>query len=160
MKALLLLGTIVLIGCAPQQVPPPALPSAELLAPYNVRGTADLKGSALLRQQGGGVVTCAGHRVMLMPDNSFSREVVNLLRQGKQITGAASVGQYSNAFRETICDAQGFFYFEGLAPGNWMVMTEVSWAVGYARQGGIMYMTFPVTGSDMSIVLTNDHLIR
>lgn len=160
MKKLALLATVALLGCAPQQVPAPALPSAEMIAPYNVRGTTNIKGSALLRQQGGGVVTCAGQPVFLMPDNSFSRELINLVRQNKQPTGSNASAQYPNAYRKTTCDAQGFFNFDGVAPGNWMILTEIFWAVGYHRQGGPMYMPILVGDSDLNVVLTNEHVIR
>lgn len=127
---------------------------------YNIRGTGAIRGSALLRQQGGGVVTCAGNDVILMPDIPFVREALRIVADGGKPV-ANPPGTYPNAFRQGFCDAQGFFEFRELAAGQWVVLTEVQWTVGYSRQGGVLaqYVTL-ADGEDKQIVLNDSARLR
>ncbi len=127
---------------------------------YIQNGTSVLKGQGFLRQQGGGVVTCAGSPVYLMPSTPFFREAVNLLRVGKN----PQIGQkldpaYNAVLKQSQCDAQGNFLFTNLPPGSWFVVTEVKWIVGYNQQGGGLLREVSTNNNEIQVLLTDNDLI-
>jgi hypothetical protein len=140
--------------------------SLELLA----KGTSAIKGSALLRQQGGGVVTCAGNEVYLNPVTAYSTERVTAL-YGSPNGGYRPANTtpikfependvlYASLMRKTRCDAQGFFKFENIALGEYFVITSITWGVPAAggvtsAQGGaINQRTTVLDGETKDIVL-------
>lgn len=110
------------------------------------RGTGSIAGQGFLRQQGGGVVTCAGAEVAAVPVTSYSTERMTLLYGrvdqgfnpvppfGRQL--AESPQGYQAQMRRTRCDAQGRFRIGELPPGEYYVITTVTWMVGNSQQGG------------------------
>ena len=104
-------------------------------------GNGVITGEGFLRQRGGGVVTCAGSPVSLLPNTQYFRQFVKkslnnrylspLLRTKRHITA-----EMKSVIRETYCDAQGKFTFYNLPSENWIIMTNVSWDVGYRQEGG------------------------
>jgi hypothetical protein len=110
---------------------------AEYRSAQNATGSARITGQAFLRQQGGGVVTCAGEKVMLIPATAYANEVFNTIRaggmpdlQGRKISDAVA--------KETVCDAQGNFAFERLPARDWYLVTQVKWMVRDLPQGGFL----------------------
>lgn len=84
-RILLTLALAMLAGCTLPPPPPPP-PPIELTAfnPDEVafireRGNITINGSAFLRQRGGGVVTCAGSIVSLIPAGKHARERMEIL---------------------------------------------------------------------------------
>lgn len=137
-----------------------ALEAERLLQP----GRNAIKGSALIRQNGGGVVTCAGNKVELVPATQYAIERVKIIyRNGDR--GYASPNmfsdrpapadqQYMKMTRQTICDAQGFFQFEKVADGEFFVFSTIAWQVGNVTQGGHLMQRVSVRdGSTAKIVL-------
>jgi hypothetical protein len=128
-------------------------------------GTGLLKGSALLRQRGGGVVTCAGNDVHLIPaTESVTREMRRIFRAesgyvprgGDAIMGGGTLVNPPTPNRRGICNAQGSFTFDRVRAGRWHVMTTVIWSVGDNYQGGTLLTTFDlVEGGEAEVVLTN-----
>ena len=102
---------------------------------YTQPGESSIKGQGFLRQQGGGVVTCAGSEVLLMPVTSYFREVVMHFRAGNTPQIAKNIDQIA-ARKRGQCDAQGNFSFSQLPAGSWFVMTQVNWVVSSNEQGG------------------------
>jgi hypothetical protein len=150
---------IVLVGCA--QTRPVKPISAKFdpaeYSPYQASGPGTIVGQGFLRQKGGGVVTCAGSKVLLVPATAFTREVVQIFVTGWQpdmsnLTGLRAEG----AMRESMCDAQGNFRFESLAAKQWIVMTEVKWAIGYEAQGGAIGREVSVTPEGVTQVLLTE----
>lgn len=137
----------------------------DMVAPYNISGKGSLNGQAFLRQQGGGVVTCAGEDVRVLPDVAPTREgnrgiaqgdIVNYLSDGMRVSV-----KWPKAFRTGTCDADGRFSFSGLADGRWSVMTIVQWRVGYREQGGVLQSFFEVkNGSSIDLILTDKNRIE
>lgn len=143
---------VSLAGCV---TPPPAR-TVNLTAPFDQAaatrllepGPNTLKINAFMRQQGGGVVTCAGAPVMLVPATAYADERMNSLygpgfsgvgfSAGQPVTFVPNEPGYKLAQRETICDAQGNAVFERLTEGRFYVITAVLWNVGNARQGGYL----------------------
>jgi len=105
---------------------------------YLGSATSVVFGQAFLKQNGGGVVTCAGETVTYLPNTTYFRELIKMIRTGARFRGelseeiATKVRQYG---KYNTCDAGGNFS-AALPPGEWYVFTNVSWTVGYAPQGG------------------------
>ena len=86
-------------------------------------GSNTIRGQAFLRQQGGGVVTCAGASVHLIPSGDYSRERMWNIYGTTHNPALSKVGnkavdtpnaEYVNHTRKTLCDAQGNSPFRGL----------------------------------------------
>lgn len=118
----------------------------------NKVGGNNITGNALLKQQGGGIVTCAGNEVALFPKTNYSTEYVqDMFSENQYLYGYFTNGKgykqstnwvmnpYSDS-KTTICDSQGNFEFQNLADGTYYVVTVVSWSIpsryGSDSQGG------------------------
>lgn len=140
-------------GCATgaAEVPLAPLPmlsafDAQEAAYIDVPGPNAVQGQAFLRQQGGGVVTCAGETVWLVPDTAYARERIRkaygseaLEAPARRIIGVIlenPVTAYVAQQRQTTCDRDGQFSFTELADGTYYIETEVRWMVGLRPQGG------------------------
>ena len=127
-------------------------------------GTSSIRGSALIRQRGGGVVTCAGQEVFLIPGTeSASRELLRIFgsdqgyvpRGGDEILGGGTLVLAPEPNRRTFCDAQGFFTFDDLQTTKWHIMTAVLWTIGGDYQGGTLLATTEVAdGQEVEVVLS------
>lgn len=127
-------------------------------------GPGSIRGSALIRQQGGGVVTCAGQTVVLIPATGYANErMVHLYgNTGKGYRPPREdhafnpdPSEYARLVRETTCDAQGYFSFQRVAEGNFFIVTGVTWVIGGIRQGGFLMRNVTVAGPDqIEVVLT------
>jgi hypothetical protein len=147
---------LAIAGCA---APTPV----RINAPFNAEeaknklrpGSNAIVGSALIRQRGGGVVTCAGNSVHLVPVTPYAVERIGVIYgSGKLATQRVNFENtppgYVENTRSTTCNAQGFFRFEGLADGDYFVQTSVTWMVGqYNMQGGAMYQRASVSGGQI-----------
>lgn len=117
--------------------PSPVFDSAEHRA-YAGDGTASIKGQAFLRQNGGGVVTCAGAEVFAFPATDYFQPIRYPLRALIE-GGTDSIDNAAKRLvRRTMCDAQGNFEIANLPAGEWIVITSVEWSVGYRSQGGYL----------------------
>lgn len=110
-------------------------------------GSARLSGQAFMRQNGGGVVTCAGEEVNLFPATKYATERfakiygdvsggrINVF-QGVSLKGVPP--EYLEYRRVATCDAEGDFEFSGVAPGTYYVQSRVVWMVpnSYFPEGG------------------------
>ncbi len=128
------------------------------------RGPNKIVGSALIRQRGGGVVTCAGNNVALVPATDYASERMKHLYGSDQF-GYLPVFSplprfepdypgYSANMRITACDAQGTFEFDGLADGDYFIVTHIVWEVQSSYQGGALMQRVKVSkGETKKIVL-------
>jgi hypothetical protein len=107
-----------------------------------------------MRQRGGGVVTCAGQEVALVPATRYASERMRAT-YGSTGPRAAVLPTYTISFtpdepefrvlaRRTRCDAQGFFAFDHLRPGSYFVTTRVSWTVANRQQGQLLMVRVDV----------------
>jgi hypothetical protein len=160
--AFITFSVLLLMGCAIRQ-PVEMQTKFDYAAhkPYTQPGSNSIKGQGFLRQKGGGVITCAGSPVYLMPGTSFFGEAINHLRTGKDPQVAAKLDPaYRFMIKQSQCDAQGNFSFAQLPTGAWFVMTEVKWTVGYAQQGGaLMQPVIVANGEIVQVLLTEKDLI-
>lgn len=120
------------------------------------KGSNSIKGSALIRQSGGGVVTCAGQDVILTPVTAYASERIQAI-YGSTQRGAASFGSVPNAFspdipeyyefrQDRLCDAQGFFKFEEIPDGEYFITVIINWMVNNLHQGGGLMQRVEVRG--------------
>ena len=141
LKALPALVVIAVLAVAACAAPEPvriatlgAFDPAEV-AFIHETGPNTVQGQAFLRQRGGGVVTCAGAGVSLVPRGSYSVERMRNIygtteRAARAVAWADDPAPvYGTYLRRTVCDAQGNFAFEGLADGDYFVTTVVAWSV-------------------------------
>lgn len=144
MKYTLIALAVALSGCA---APYRQAPHSYVFAafdpavhdPYVGAGPNQLDGQAFLRQRGGGIVTCAGAKVMVLPATAYMRELIGVVLSGGQPPeDQRPPEKYRSLMRSSQCDAQGNFTVTGLPPGRWIVATAVQWQVGYGGQGGIV----------------------
>lgn len=128
-------------------------------------GTNTIKGSAVVRQQGGGVVTCAGNEVFLIPLTDYAEERVSALYGNTErgfvnpiqsnVKFEPDEPQFRELTRKRFCDAQGFFEFDEVADGEFFVGTSVSWVINYVQQGGYLIHRVAVQGGETEeVVLT------
>ncbi len=163
----LALLTIFTFGCATQLV--------TIYTPFNKaeaekifeKGPNTIKGSALLRQNNGGVVTCAGRQVNLILATPYSNERIfilyknnerGFLRQmfaNQRPPFANDNPDYYEATRKTVCDAQGYFKFDNVADGDYYLTTSIQWSANqYTLEGGNLMQRLRVSnGETRDVVL-------
>lgn len=126
------------------------------------KGNNKIVGSALIRQKGGGVVTCAGSQVSLVPETPYSYERIRSI-YGNSKKGFVTVGpkkvkvnfkpnppQYSELLRTSVCDVQGYFKFEDVADGSFFVISSIIWQVNnYYNEGGVIMHNVKVSGGEV-----------
>lgn len=128
-----------------------------------VRGPNTVKGSALMRQAGGGVVTCAGRPVLLVPATPYANErVVGIYgnsTKGYRPGGTGGLAfqpdepGYKKITRTSLCDAQGYFKFDNVADGAFYLVAGISWTVGTNPQGGSMFVKVSLAGGETQEVV-------
>jgi hypothetical protein len=125
-------------------------------------GNNTLKGNAFMRQVGGGVVTCAGQTVSLVPATPYASERFAFLYPEKEGGLGNNVNakfspdypEYQAMRYTTKCDAQGNFAFESVADGEFFAQVSISWKAGVALQGGnLMQRVRLAGGKTQSIVV-------
>ncbi len=135
--------------------------------PYAASGDSTIEGQAFLRQQGGGVVLCAGEEALLFPDKGFFTEGYRLAKSGtrpvpngdksKSISQiAVSDPTYAKVVRKSRCDAQGNFTFANIPSGDWIVFSTVRWIVSDIPQGSTLATTVSIQNGETKRVLLSD----
>lgn len=144
-------AALVLSGCAIMQ---PKVVTHNIAGKFDAAyakeqispGAGLIEGTAFLRQQGGGVVTCAGQDTYLMPVTDYAADRLwNLYgsvpssstvvsRSAYEITStkilfSPEIPEYLTHSRATKCDAQGEFAFRDVKDGNYYVVASVIWQV-------------------------------
>lgn len=133
-------------------------------------GNNTIKGSALIRQRGGGIVTCAGNQVFLLPVTEYSSERVmaiygNLERAHisnyvNNIVFDPENLDYGKSTRPTLCNVQGFFTFNNVKDGEYYVISTITWEVpisaySTSTNGGSMFQKISVKKNQIvDVILT------
>ncbi|AHG83073.1 Lipoprotein [Bibersteinia trehalosi USDA-ARS-USMARC-189] len=130
------------------------------------QGTANITGSAFLKQRGGSVVTCAGEEVVLVPYTDYANEKMSLIygntekgfhnSKSTQYKLSGEDPEYRKFVKFTTCDAQGKFSFNNLADGTFFITTKVQWSVHYQNSEGgyLMQKVSLKKGENKDIVLS------
>lgn len=167
MKSIYVLTVLTaLTGCiAPQQSRPIFPISAVFDLAQATRlmaeGRNTIKGNAFLRQRGGGVVTCAGAEVLLVPATAYAKERFLRIYGDKNVSRQSIIFEpnpveYLATTKNTKCDSQGNFVFERIADGDFFVTTRVTWENSNTTQGGAIFQAITVKdGQTANLVLTN-----
>ena len=132
-------------GCATVQQHTISVPfDRAQAAALMLEGTNTIQGNAFMRQNGGGVVSCAGAAVLLIPATAYADERAGALYgirdsgvSRKTIQFQPDHADYRTLIKTTTCDSSGNFQFNNVADGDFYLVTTVEWMVGaYNRQGG------------------------
>ena len=112
---------------------------------FDEDGTNSIQGSALIRQRGGSIVTCAGNEVDLVPVSRYATERM-LVIYGSTERGYSRIGNavikgepdylYWTTSQTKRCDVQGSFSFSNLPNGSFYVITTITWRVSEYRNAG------------------------
>ena len=170
MKKILLVGLVsyFLFGCAGSGFAPIEHVMQHQLDEKQAQqqlhqGSGKIEGSAFLRQNGGGVVTCAGNNVYLIPYTEYANERITLLYGSNErgyrdwlSTQYKFSGENLNYLQLTkisTCDAQGKFVFSNLSNGTYFLTTKVLWYVGYSQQGGDLMQKVTINGDEVKNIV-------
>jgi hypothetical protein len=164
--ALSIIVILSLQACAPPAPRSPISQFSEADIAWSKRqGTGVVSGQGFMRQQGGGVVTCAGDEVALTPVAAYSTErmaiLYNSTNKGYNTIGfgarhiTAPPQEYLLSSKRSTCNAQGNFSFSALAPGEYYVTTRVAWVAANSPQGAsIMERVRATDGREVEVILT------
>lgn len=151
---------VVLTGCATHKYTPKAKFDEAATKELLKDGPNSIKGSALIRQGGGGVVTCAGQEIGLAPATLYQQERMfaiygnfdrgyNPAFGGSQVEFQGEDPEYKYLIKRTTCDAQGFFRFDKIADGDFYVASVILWKVNpYFYEGGSLMQRVTVKGGE------------
>lgn len=171
-QLLVSLFAFALMGCAPATPKPISLSATfdpVLTKKFLMDGNNTIRGSALIRQRGGGVVTCAGQEIRLAPATPYSRERVKLAFGSEDggyfpafgtspVAFAHEPPEYKQLSRSTLCDAQGYFKFNKLASGEFYVNAVITWRVrGYVAEGGSITRRVSVSNGETKEIVLSPH---
>ena len=98
-------------------------------------GKTEITGQAFLKTRGGDVKYAAGNKVFLEPATPFAKDYYKNQPHSPYPLTADNprAAAYS---RVTTADAQGKFAFKGIPPGDYFIVTSVTWEVAGKVQGG------------------------
>jgi hypothetical protein len=171
MKILLAVMALALaIGCASA----PRAKTVTLTQPFDKiqadrllrPGPNTIKVNAFIRQEGGGIVTCAGQDVDLVPATELARERITAL-YGSALGGFRRVDsiainfaggdpEYAGKQKNAICSSDGRATFENVTNGDFYVTTEVVWSTQGRPQGGFLARRVTVgDGEVLDLVLSD-----
>ena len=125
-------------------------------------GVNTISGSAFFRRSNGGIVTCAGLEVELIPATAYAIERVVYIYGS---TSAASKGanvrfvpdhqEYHLHRRVAHCNVDGYFSFEEIPDGEYFVLSNIRWEFYTRSEGGSLIEKVTVNdGETLNLVLT------
>jgi hypothetical protein len=165
--SLALCGALLLSACV-ERKPGTVDFSTDEAAFIQQPGTGVIAGHAFRTKASGALVNAAGQVVYLVPATGYSRErFKNLYGNRKYIPHRESPREdnppsaYAEHTRTTKAEANGRFAFEGVAPGEYFVTTQVIWGdeEAFFREGGLVYDMVAVTGKEkdpVSVILSGN----
>ena len=123
------------------------------------QGSGSVTAQAFLRRNDGMVVYAAGSDVRLIPKTKYSEERINALYRGSKyntfIPSPPMPPGFESATRVTKADGEGRFSFNGLADGDYYVVTSVQWMAGDLTQGGALMETASIKGGNtLNLIMT------
>lgn len=174
-----LLGMAVLAGLAGCVTMQPQAVEYKIASNFNSEfarnqiadGLGEINGTAFLKQQGGGVVTCAGQDVHLFPVTEYASDRVLLLYGGlpslnrtvsqdirnvlnKKTSFVPDPPEYKEHSKITKCDANGEFQFSQVKDGEYYINTAVFWRVQAYQGGQLLAYAKVENGKSPRIIMT------
>lgn len=121
-------------------------------------GRNTITGFALERQRGGGIVTCAGRQIVLVPKTPFSTERIMKIFGSDSLASANTIDYYHitlsptpeaylSLVYETIGNANGEFTFLNVKDGTYYLIAEIIWFVN-GVQGTAFMQRITVSGGE------------
>lgn len=153
MRYCLFWAALILAGCAD----PATIPFDPAAAAFiHAHGEGAIEGHAFVANAQGGVVNAAGQRVFLIPASPYARQRFAELYHNGHATSVWMPDlyqidpRYRDFVRTTVADSGGNFRFDALAPGSYIVSTQVSWQLEtrLLPQGKRIYETVMITGNE------------
>jgi hypothetical protein len=155
---------VALSGCATPQIIKSNIPFDKAQAEALLRpGTNTIKGSALIKQNMGTTVTCAGNEVSLIPATRHAEDRLTQIygspqkgfRQARGYNADNANPDYLKLIKISTCNAQGFFTFSNVADGDFFITTAVVWRTNpYFLDGGSLMQRVQISGGkEVEIVL-------
>jgi hypothetical protein len=127
-------------------------------------GSATIAGRSAIRRPDGGLATCAGQPVYLVPATEYARVRMRALygsdQRGARLDGRSHRFEpdppaYSRLVRQERCDANGNFRFDRVAAGSFFVTAVVRWQQGERQAGGsLMQRATAVPGRRVELNLS------
>lgn len=165
------LSLLVIAFCITGCVQPQAPITVTLNSTFNeeeaksllIDGTNTIQGNAFMRQSGGGIVTCAGNEVSLVPITAYATERIVALYGNsemgisqRKLLFMPNSEAYKNLVKNVKCNSQGNFKFEKVADGTFYVTASVLWQIGNTIQGGALMKKVSVkNGEIQDIIMAN-----
>lgn len=125
------------------------------------QGKGSVYGQAFLKTVGGDVKYAAGSVVSLCPESireQFAIEAARAIRDLEQVSVSAQYCRHMKA------DAEGRFEFNGLGPGDYFVLTSITWQSpsedGLRSNGGIAQESFTLKedGETARVIVNGEEL--
>lgn len=165
-KLIIFAACVFLAGCMGRTIETTVPFNPDEVAYINRSGAAEIEGQAFFRQRGGGVVTCAGEEVLLIPAGEYATQRMSQIYgnvQGGSISAMQGASQenadprYLSMVRKSVCDAEGDFEFKNVANGDYYVATKVLWTVGdsFIPEGGALTQRVSIRGGRSTRALLN-----
>ncbi len=165
-RRIFIVVVLVVAGCAAPQEQ-----KTRLITPFNYAEhdrylsptNATLRGQAQLRSEASGIVqTCAGSQVLAVPATTFFREMMEVVKRGQQPQVANEIDPvYRSIIKVGQCDSRGSFVITNMAPGTWIVTTEVAWSTSSSRQSvALMREVIVASGDNPQFLLTDADRVR
>jgi hypothetical protein len=157
------ISTLPIVGCVAVPTQPVQINYTDAeFAPYRGKGDAVVYGQAFLRQEGGGVVVCAGEPVVLFPHTpSFDQVVAVARKHVRPIFPGTADPRFKEVARVATCDAQGNFRFAELPRARWYIYSQVKWSAGdFGQQGGDLLGEVDTSvGGEQQVLLTDKNRV-
>ena len=168
----------LLVGCflhqQPQPQPHPQPRIVNLTSPFDAvkarelsqgKGKNTIEGSALMRRDGGGVVTCAGLEVRLVPVTAYASERIQAIYGNTQRGTVAfsvlpqtvefmpDIPEYRTFTKTNRCDTKGYFKFEEIPDGEYYLTVVIAWKTNYLQGGTLMQRVEVKNGQTVGVIL-------
>ncbi len=149
-----------LAACRSTHIDSPVAFDASEAAFIQKDGKATIEGHAFVTNRSGGVVNAAGQTVWLIPSTAYARQRFAAIYGGaksipaRAIPKADSDPAYSQYTRQTKTTSGGKFTFEKVAPGDYFVVSQMTWKKEDAMfpDGAAMFETVKITGAETDSV--------
>lgn len=177
-KVFLVCAMLFLCSCAGPRIVTLTEPFDENQAKELMKsGKNTIEGSAVFRQDNGGIQKCAGLPVILVPVTKYAQERANALYgdgdkreivagvrypmftgQYYNVTLSPDIHAYQHYYKETTCDIDGKFLFTNIADGDFFILSEITWLVpnaahGTDTNGGVLLQKVNVKGGERKTVI-------
>lgn len=155
-KTVLFLAVLQLGGCVTTR-PMTNIYNPSEYTKYHQAGTAEVKGQAFLKTEGGEVKFGAGETVSLIPATAYSEEILGYIQNYTYIRAEGVDPRWKEHIKTTVADGNGNFEFIGVPAGAYYLECPIYWKISqYDETGHTVYKKVDVRDGDkIKVVLTD-----